>query len=165
MPAAPLSYDACMDTAPRWLTPVEERAWRGMMRMHDLVVSEAGRVMQEEFGLSGADYAVLAELSRLRDGRLRILELTKVLGWEKSRVSHHLGRMVKRGLLAREECAEDGRGAYVAVTPEGRAAIEAAAPRHVEDVRRLLLDHLTPGQITMLAEISETVIGKSATDR
>ncbi|BBA95247.1 putative MarR family transcriptional regulator [Actinacidiphila reveromycinica] len=154
-----------MDTAPRWLTPVEERAWRGMMRMHDLVVSEAGRVMQEEFGLSGADYAVLAELSRLRDGRLRILELTKVLGWEKSRVSHHLGRMVKRGLLAREECAEDGRGAYVAVTPEGRAAIEAAAPRHVEDVRRLLLDHLTPGQITMLAEISETVIGKSATDR
>ncbi|MFJ9633958.1 MarR family winged helix-turn-helix transcriptional regulator [Streptomyces sp. NPDC101175] len=149
-----------MDTEPRWLTPVEERAWRGMMRMHDLVVSEAGRVMQSEFGLSGADYPVLAELTRAPGARLRILELTRVLGWEKSRVSHQLARMVKRGLLARDECAEDGRGAYVMVTPAGRAAIEAAAPRHAEDVRRLLLDHLTPGQVTMLAEISETIIGK-----
>ncbi|WP_245791652.1 MarR family winged helix-turn-helix transcriptional regulator [Actinacidiphila rubida] len=150
---------------PRWLTPVEERAWRGMLRMHDLVVSEAGRVMQSEFGLSGAEYPVLAELSRVPGGRLRILELTKVLGWEKSRVSHQLKRMVQRGLLARDECAEDGRGAYVMVTPAGRAAIEAAAPRHVEDVRRLLLDHLTPGQVAMLAEISETIIGKISTDR
>ncbi len=154
-----------MDMEPRWLTPVEERAWRGMLRMHDLVVSEAGRVMQSEFGLSGAEYPVLAELSRVPGGRLRILELTKVLGWEKSRVSHQLKRMVQRGLLARDECAEDGRGAYVMVTPAGRAAIEAAAPRHVEDVRRLLLDHLTPGQVAMLAEISETIIGKISTDR
>ncbi|MFJ9901243.1 MarR family winged helix-turn-helix transcriptional regulator [Streptomyces sp. NPDC091280] len=128
--------------------------------MHDLVVSEAGRVMQSEFGLSGADYPVLAELTRAPGARLRILELTRVLGWEKSRVSHQLTRMVKRGLLARDECAEDGRGAYVMVTSAGRAAIEAAAPRHAEDVRRLLLDHLTPGQVTMLAEISETIIGK-----
>ncbi|MFD6533834.1 MarR family winged helix-turn-helix transcriptional regulator [Streptomyces sp. NPDC060184] len=150
---------------PRWLTPVEERAWRGMLRMHDLVVSEAGRVMQSEFGLSGAEYPVLAELSRVPGARLRILELTKVLGWEKSRVSHQIKRMVQRGLLARDECAEDGRGAYVMITPVGRAAIEAAAPRHVEDVRRLLLDHLTPGQVAMLAEISETVVGKIGTDR
>jgi DNA-binding MarR family transcriptional regulator len=154
-----------MDTAPRWLTPVEERAWRGMLRMHDLLVGEAGRVMQSEFGLSGSDYSVLAELSRVPGGRLRIAELTRVLGWEKSRASHHLGRMVKRGILAREDCAEDGRGAYVAITPAGRAAIEAAAPRHVEDVRRLLLDHLTPGQVTMLAEICETVIDQAGADR
>ncbi|MGW2839310.1 MarR family winged helix-turn-helix transcriptional regulator [Streptomyces sp. NPDC001493] len=133
--------------------------------MHDLVVSEAGRVMQSEFGLSGAEYPVLAELSRVPGARLRILELTKVLGWEKSRVSHQLKRMVQRGLLARDECAEDGRGAYVMITPAGRAAIDAAAPRHVEDVRRLLLDHLTPGQIALLAEISETIIGKIGKDR
>ncbi|SDP08971.1 transcriptional regulator, MarR family [Actinacidiphila guanduensis] len=162
MPA--FSYDARMDATPRWLTPVEERAWRGLLRMHDLVVGEAGRVMQSEYGLSGAEYPVLAELSRVPGGRLRILELTKVLGWEKSRVSHQLARMVKRGILAREECVEDGRGAYVMITPAGRAAIEAAAPRHVEDVRRLLLDHLTPGQVVMLAEIAETVIEKNSTD-
>jgi DNA-binding MarR family transcriptional regulator len=162
MPA--FSYDARMDATPRWLTPVEERAWRGMLRMHDLVVGEASRVMQSEYGLSGAEYPVLAELSRVPGGRLRILELTKVLGWEKSRVSHQLARMVKRGIVAREECVEDGRGAYVMITPAGRAAIEAAAPRHVEDVRRLLLDHLTPGQVVMLAEIAETVIEKNTAD-
>ncbi|MFF6992666.1 MarR family transcriptional regulator [Streptomyces sp. NPDC010273] len=108
--------------------------------MHDLVVSEAGRVMQSEFGLSGAEYPVLAELTRAPGARLRILELTKVLGWEKSRVSHQLARSSR----ARRP----------------RLTIGAAAPRHAEDVRRLLLDRLTPGQVTMLAEISETVIGQ-----
>ncbi|AEY86282.1 MULTISPECIES: MarR family winged helix-turn-helix transcriptional regulator [Streptomyces] len=128
--------------------------------MHDLLVNQAGRSMQSEFGLSATDYTVLAELTRAPNDRLRVMELAKVLGWEKSRVSHHLSRMVKRGLLTREDCADDGRGAYVAVTAAGRAAIEAAAPRHVEDVRRLFLDHLTPGQVVLLAEITDTVIEK-----
>ncbi|MEU7360045.1 MULTISPECIES: MarR family winged helix-turn-helix transcriptional regulator [Streptomyces] len=128
--------------------------------MHDLLVNQAGRSMQNEFGLSATDYTVLAELTRAPNDHLRVMELAKVLGWEKSRVSHHLSRMVKRGLLTREDCADDGRGAYVTVTAAGRAAIEAAAPRHVEDVRRLFLDHLTPGQIVLLAEITDTVIEK-----
>ncbi|MBO1331231.1 MarR family winged helix-turn-helix transcriptional regulator [Streptomyces sp. VRA16 Mangrove soil] len=149
-----------MNDSPPWLSPVEERAWRGMLRMHDLLVNQAGRTLQSEFGLSATDYSVLAELTRTPKGRLRILELAKVLGWEKSRVSHHIARMAKRGLTDREECADDGRGAYVIVTPAGREAITNAAPRHVEDVRRLFLDHLSPGQITLLAEITDTVIGK-----
>ncbi|MEU6392400.1 helix-turn-helix domain-containing protein [Streptomyces sp. NPDC046939] len=154
-----------MTEAPRWLTPVEEQAWRGMLRMHDLLVNQAGRTLQSEFGLSATDYSVLAELTRTPDDRLRILELAKVLGWEKSRVSHHLARMTKRGLIAREECADDGRGSVVVVTPAGRAAMEAAAPRHVQDVRRLFLDHLTVGQITLLAEITDTVLQEIDTDR
>ncbi|ALO99804.1 MarR-family transcriptional regulator [Streptomyces hygroscopicus subsp. limoneus] len=149
-----------MTEEPRWLSPDEGRAWRGLLRMHDLLVNQAGRTMQNEFGLSATDYTVLAELTRAPNDRLRVMELAKVLGWEKSRVSHHLSRMVKRGLLTREDCADDGRGAYVAVTAAGRAAIEAAAPRHVEDVRRLFLDHLTPGQVVLLAEITDTVIEK-----
>lgn len=152
-----------MTETPRWLTPVEERAWRGVLRMHDLLVNQTGRSMQSQFGLSATDYTVLAELSRAPDGRLRMMELARVLGWEKSRVSHQLARMTKRGVVARHECADDGRGAYVTITPSGRAAIEAAAPRHVEDVRRLFLDHLTPGQITLLAEITDTVIERIST--
>ncbi|MFE5402945.1 MarR family winged helix-turn-helix transcriptional regulator [Streptomyces sp. NPDC056580] len=149
-----------MTESTRWLTPVEERAWRGLLRMHDLLVSQAGRSMQNSFGLSATDYKVLAELTRSADDRLRVLELAKVLGWEKSRVSHHIARMAKRGLVDREECADDGRGAYVRVTPAGRAALESAAPQHVEDVRRLFLDHLTPGQTALLAEISDSIIAK-----
>ncbi|MFE0456232.1 MarR family winged helix-turn-helix transcriptional regulator [Streptomyces sp. NPDC058914] len=153
-----------MTEAPRWLTPVEERAWRGMLRMHDLLVNRAGRSLQSEFGLSATDYTVLAELTRTPDGRLRVVELAKVLGWEKSRVSHHLARMMKRGLTAREECTDDRRGAYVIITPAGREAIETAAPRHVEDVRRLFLDHLSFGQIALLAEITESVTEKIDTE-
>ncbi|GEK01263.1 MarR family winged helix-turn-helix transcriptional regulator [Streptomyces sp. NPDC003388] len=149
-----------MTESTRWLTPVEERAWRGLLRMHDLLVSQAGRSMQSSFGLSATDYKVLAELTRSADDRLRVLELAKVLGWEKSRVSHHIARMAKRGLVDREECADDGRGAYVRVTPAGRAALESAAPQHVEDVRRLFLDHLTPGQTALLAEIADSIIAK-----
>ncbi|MEW1648156.1 helix-turn-helix domain-containing protein [Streptomyces sp. NPDC091219] len=151
-----------MTDSPRWLTPVEERAWRGLLRMHDLLVSEAGRSLQNAFGLSAADYQVLAELTRSDDDRLRMLELAKVLGWEKSRLSHHIARMTKRGLVEREECADDGRGAYVKAAPAGRTAIKAAAPQHVDDVRRLFLDHLTPGQTTLLAEIADTIIEKTA---
>lgn len=149
----------------RWLTTTEERAWRGLLRMTDLLVNRAGRSMQEGFGLSATDYTVLAELTRAPGGRLRIQELSRVLGWEKSRVSHHLARMVKRGLVTREECADDRRGAFVVVTPEGREAITAAAPRHVEDVRRFFLDHLTPGQVTLLAEIADLIIEKNTEDR
>ncbi|ALO99996.1 MarR-family transcriptional regulator [Streptomyces hygroscopicus subsp. limoneus] len=154
-----------MDEAPHWLDPVEGRAWRGMLRMHDLLVNQTGRTLQRDFGLSATDYSVLAELTRAPGDRLRIQDLAKVLGWEKSRVSHHLARMTKRGLVGREECADDGRGAYVVVTRAGREAIEAAAPRHVEDVRRLFLDHLTPGQIVLLAEITDTVIAKNETSQ
>jgi DNA-binding MarR family transcriptional regulator len=153
-----------MNEEPRWLTSVEERAWRGMLRMHDLLVIQAGRSLQSEFGLSASDYIVLAELTRVTDGPMRTLELAKVLGWERSRLSHHLARMEKRGLVAREENVDDRRGAYLVVTPAGRAAIEAAAPRHVDDVRRLFLDHLTPGQITLLAEITDSVIDKIGND-
>lgn len=154
-----------MTDAPRWLTPVEERAWRGMLRMHDLLVNQTGRSLQSEFGLSATDYTVLAELTRAPGGRLRMSELAALLGWEKSRISHHLARMAKRGMTAREECVDDRRGAYVVVTPAGREAIEAAAPRHVEDVRRLFLDHLTPGQTALLAEITDSVIEKIDTER
>ncbi|MFH8800980.1 MarR family winged helix-turn-helix transcriptional regulator [Streptomyces sp. NPDC017936] len=130
--------------------------------MHDLLVSRTGQSLQTAYGLSATDYTVLAELTRAPDGRLRITELAHVLGWEKSRVSHHLTRMAKRGLITREECAADRRGAFVVVTPEGRGAIGAAAPHHVADVRQYFLDHLTPGQITLLAEIAEQVIKKNS---
>ncbi|MEW2511156.1 MarR family transcriptional regulator [Streptomyces sp. NPDC046870] len=153
-----------MSDSPRWLSATEMRAWRGLLRMHDVLVHRTGRSLQSEFGLSGTDYTVLAELTRVPDGRLRMVELARTLGWEKSRLSHHVARMAKRGLVEREECTDDRRGAYVAVTWEGREAITAAAPRHVEDVRALFLDHLTPGQITLLAEMTDLVLEKLRTD-
>ena len=77
--------------------------------------------------------------------------------WEKSRLSQHLTRMEKRGQIRREPCTTDHRGAFIAITPEGRTLIDAAAGPHVDDVRAVLIDHLTPAQLDLLAELGDQV--------
>lgn len=141
-----------------WLTPEEQRAWRGFVRLHERLGGRLGRVLQSESKVSPADVAVLVLLTGSPDGRRRHQDLARALEWEKSRTSHHIARMAARGMVVREECPEDGRGAFVVITDAGREAIEAAAPRHAEAVRDLFLDHVTPAELRVLAEISERVI-------
>ncbi|MEV0637806.1 helix-turn-helix domain-containing protein [Streptomyces sp. NPDC050619] len=149
-----------MDETVRWLTPEEQHAWRSFVRLQERLGGRLSRLLQSESNMSVADFAVLVNLTDVPEGRQRFLELGRVLEWEKSRMSHHIARMVKRGLVVRDECAEDGRGAFVVITEAGRAAIEAAAPLHVESVRALFLDHVTPAELRTLARISERVVAK-----
>jgi DNA-binding MarR family transcriptional regulator len=102
------------------------------------------RDLQAHSKLSGADYEILVALTDAPDGRQRFQDLAKAVDWEQSRLSHQIARMTKRGLVAREECAEDGRGAFVVLTPAGREVVDAAAPMHVATVRRLAIDALSP---------------------
>ncbi|MFI6253587.1 MarR family winged helix-turn-helix transcriptional regulator [Streptomyces sp. NPDC051016] len=149
-----------MEQTVRWLTAEEQHAWRSFVRMHERLMGRLSRLLQAESNVSPADFAVLVELTDVPDGRRRFLDLARALEWEKSRMSHHIARMVKRGLVVRDECPEDGRGAFVVITDEGRAMIEAAAPRHVEAVRELFLDNVTPSELRLLARISERVVEK-----
>jgi DNA-binding MarR family transcriptional regulator len=105
--------------------------------------------------VSLADYDVLVLLTEAPEGRLRMFELVQDLNWEQSRLSHHIARMERRGLVAREECTTDRRGAFVVLTAAGRDVIEKAAPGHVETVRRLVFDGLSKEQVAML----ETFVG------
>ena len=146
------------DAQVRWLDEREQRAWRGLIRMQAQLGAHLRRSLVRDSGLSDADYDVLVHLSEAPEDRLRIFELVRALQWEKSRLSHQLRRMEQRGLLERSECPTDGRGAFVSLTPEGRAAIEAAAPRHVADVRRHFVDVLTPEQLDVLGDIAEAVL-------
>ncbi|WP_046731791.1 MarR family winged helix-turn-helix transcriptional regulator [Streptomyces humi] len=149
-----------MEQTVRWLTAEEQHAWRSFVRMHERLMGRLSRLLQTESNVSPADFAVLVELTDVPDGRRRFLDLARALEWEKSRMSHHIARMMKRGLVERDECPEDGRGAFVVITDEGRAMIEAAAPRHVEAVRELFLDNVTPAELRLLARISERVVEK-----
>ncbi|MFJ9759514.1 MarR family winged helix-turn-helix transcriptional regulator [Streptomyces sp. NPDC101149] len=153
-----------MNDETRWLSADELRAWRGLMRMNELLVNRTARSLQREFGLSGADYTILAELTRAPDSGMRILELAKILEWEKSRLSHQLARMAKRDLISHEGASDDKRGTYVTVTRQGHAAIAAAAPRHVQDVRKLFTDHLSGDQISAFAEVIDTLLEKNSLD-
>ncbi|TVT07851.1 MarR family transcriptional regulator [Amycolatopsis bartoniae] len=130
--------------------------------MQARLTAHLGKRMQADSDLSHADFAVLVQLTDTPEERVRVVELARALQWEKSRVSHHVARMQKRGLVAREECPSDARGAFIVLTAEGRAAIEKAAPRHVDEVRRLVFDALTPEQVRALTEISELVLERLA---
>ena len=142
----------------RWLNDREERAWRALQFMQMRLEGELARQLSAESGLSYSDYVVLVALTDSADGSKRVFELAHALGWEKSRLSHHLTRMVHRGLVKKKPCDSDRRGAYVVVTKRGRNEIEAAAPGHVSAVRRLFLDRLSPSQLDAVGEAAETVL-------
>lgn len=143
-----------------WLSDDEQAAWRGLLRMTARLNARLNHQLAGEHGLSLADYDVLVPLSEAADGRLRVFELAQTLSWEQSRLSHHLTRMQRRGLIERQECPTDHRGAYVLLTGRGRAAITAAAPGHAGLVRRLVFDGLSPGQVATLAEVSTHVLDR-----
>jgi DNA-binding MarR family transcriptional regulator len=143
---------------PRWLDDREAEIWKTYRDLRRELQSAMDRQLDRDSGLSGAEYAVLAPLSESAEGVLRSRELGAVLGWERSRVSHQISRMEKRGLVAREPCADDARGSMVRVTTEGRAAIEAAAPEHVETVRRYFFDPLTRDEVETLGVLLARVL-------
>jgi DNA-binding MarR family transcriptional regulator len=99
---------------------------------------------------------VLVALSEAADGRLRVFELGQRLGWEKSRLHHQLARMYALRLLQRH--SGTGRAIHAAITDAGRSALEAAVPRHRQQVRRLVLDRLIAQQIDQLADTSRTIL-------
>jgi DNA-binding MarR family transcriptional regulator len=144
----------------RWLTEREERAWRALQFMQMRLEGELARQLAAESGLSYPDYLVLVALTDRPDGRMRLFELAHELGWEKSRASHHVGRMVDRGLVTKKRCTADRRGLYVVLTARGRRAIESAAPGHVAAVRRLVIDRLTPEQLDAVGAAAEIVLAK-----
>ena len=144
----------------RWLTEEEQRAWRGLLQMSSQLNARMNRQLLQEYGVSLADYEVLVVLSEAPDGRCRVFEIADTLAWEQSRVSHQLARMQRRGLIARQDCASDARGAFAVITAAGRAVIERAAPAHVETVRRLVFDELTPDQLATLTELTAGVLDR-----
>ena len=143
---------------PTWLSSIDQRTWRRWLRLNVLLPGVLHRELQTDAGLSLPDFDVLVRLTDRPEGRVRVSELARGLQWERSRVSHHITRMERRGLVQREECADDGRGAWVVLTGEGRAAIESAAPAHVETVRRLVFEVLTREEIDVLSKVIDKVL-------
>jgi DNA-binding MarR family transcriptional regulator len=141
-----------------WLTEREERAWRALQFMQLRLDGELARTLARQSRLSYPDYVVLVALTDRPDGRMRLFELARDLGWERSRASHHIARMTARGLVRKEPCATDRRGAEVVITARGRREIEAAAPGHVAAVRRLFVDRLTPEQLDAVGAAAEAVL-------
>jgi len=144
----------------QWLTAQEQRVWRRWLTLNARLAASLHKELQDNAGLSMPDFEVLVHLTDNAEGRIRVTDLARLLQWERSRVSHHVTRMERRRLVQRVECADDGRGAFILITPQGRAAIEQAAPGHVTAVRRLVFDALSAEELGAFATIIDKALAQ-----
>ena len=142
----------------RWLDAEEQQAWRAWLYSAQLLLDRLDRELTRETGISHAYYEILVQLSETEGRSLRMSELADRCLSSRSRLSHAVSRLEERGWVRRQVCAEDGRGQLAVLTDEGFAALQAAAPVHVEGVRTHLFDQLTPEQVVALRGIGETLM-------
>lgn len=140
------------DSTP-WLSDAEQAMWRDWIWVTTRMDAAMARQMQAESAISLAEYVVLVPLSEHPDRRQRIAALADTLQWDRSRLSHQITRMAKRGLVRKESCSKDGRGAFVVIEDAGMEIIRDAAPGHVRAVRSMLFDKLTKRDQADLARI------------
>ncbi len=140
-----------------WLTPSQGRTWLNYMSVYHRLEFEMNRQLQAECGLSLADYTVMNALSAAPGRRLRLSLLATTIGWERSRVSHHLQRMAGRGLVERVQSDTDGRATDALLTDAGMKTLRTAAPKHVAWVRRLVFSDLDDDRVVELGDLLEGV--------
>ena len=138
------------------LTARELAIWRSLLDTTAELRMVLGAQLQES-GLSPADYQVLLALREADGMRMRSSELAAAIEWERSRLSHHLGRMERRGLIRRDDCATDSRGAEVSLTERGMAAFRRASAPHLRAIKRHFIDALTPEQLDALADVLQSL--------
>jgi DNA-binding MarR family transcriptional regulator len=134
------------------LSPRELRVWHAFRLMHEDVLGRVGRDIAQATGLSGPEFGVLSRLAPPGKGEMRQQTLARVMGWDKSRLSHQLTRMQRRALIERHPV--DAGAVLVVLTDHGREKLDAARPVHAESVRRNLLSRLTPEQIDTIVRVS-----------
>ncbi|HET7489251.1 MAG TPA: MarR family transcriptional regulator [Acidimicrobiales bacterium] len=144
--------------APRWLDDDEQRTWRAFLAATRLVFDELDRELQADAGLPHTYYVVLVALSESPGRTLRMSDLADLTGSSRSRLSHAVSRLEDAGWVARRQCEDDRRGTLAALTDAGMAVLTAAAPGHVDAVRRHFFDRLTPAQVAGLREACEALL-------
>jgi DNA-binding MarR family transcriptional regulator len=143
---------------PRWLSPDEQATWRAYLLATMLIEADLDRQMLADNTIPVAHYAVLVALSESSMRRMRMRELADELCSSPSRMTHAVASLERRGWVRRETCDTDARGQYAVLTDAGHAALVAAAPGHVEAVRRNIFDRLDDDQRAQLRSICETLL-------
>jgi DNA-binding MarR family transcriptional regulator len=124
------------------LTDDEWATWDAFYSMRRRLDRALELALQGASGISAPEFEILVGLGRSGDRRLRVRDIADVIGWEKSRVSHQVTRMERRGLVRRSDCASDARGTWVELTPEGRRAVLTAMRGHTAAIKRYFVDVL-----------------------
>jgi DNA-binding MarR family transcriptional regulator len=146
------------DEETRWLSADEQLAWRAFMTACQALFGAVEAQLLRDSDIPRGYYEILVRLSEAPGHALRMTQLAEASASSKSRLSHAVARMEARGWVLRTDCPTDRRGQVCQLTDEGFAALEAAAPGHVDQVRRSLIDRLTPEQVEQLRAISEAIV-------
>ncbi|MGI9603487.1 MAG: MarR family winged helix-turn-helix transcriptional regulator [Acidimicrobiales bacterium] len=141
----------------KWLDPTEDRLWRGFLEVSVRAFDLIDDALRDNTGLSLDDYEVLVYLSESEHGRLRMSELADRMLHSRSRLTHRIDRMVADGLVERADCPHDRRGVEAVLTAQGRRRLEAAAPGHVEAVRRVFIDRFDESEKQSVATAFERI--------
>ncbi len=149
----------------RWLTDSEQASWRAWIEASNTLNNQLSADLQRQHDLTLADYEILVQLSEHPDRRLRMSELAEATLASRSRLTHQVDRLVKRGLVERKECELDRRGSFAALTDQGWNAIVVAAPDHVASVRQYLVDLLGPEEFEALGKACQRIADNLASDR
>lgn len=139
-----------MTTEPRWLNDEEQALWRLILGSIRKINRGMDETLMERGDLSVSEFAVLVTLSEAEDHAMRLRELCTELNWDRSRTSHQITRMERRGLVEKKKSMGDARGVVVQITEEGLVRLEDSVPDHVESVRRLVFDHMNYGDVEAL---------------
>ena len=146
----------------RWLDDDQQRTWRAFLTAERLLSDRLERQLQRDAGLPHTYYEILVRLSEAPDRTLRMSQLAESSMSSRSRLSHAVARLEEAGWVRRRSCAEDRRGSFAELTPEGMAKLVEAAPGHVAAVRANLFDVLSPEQQRALRDISQTLVAHLA---
>ncbi|GAB3397912.1 MarR family transcriptional regulator [Humibacter soli] len=140
-------------------TPTRDqlRVWRDYIETAEALRTRLAARLQGESSLSSGDYQVLLALSEADHKTLRSSELATRIEWERSRLSHHLGRMEKRGLIRRVACVDDVHGVDVQITDVGQSAFRAGSVPHLRAVRELFIDALSAQQLDHVEDLTATL--------
>lgn len=141
-----------MSSKHRWLSENDQKVWRTYLRATQEVQTKLDKDLADS-GLSLNEYEVLVVLSEQPDRTIRMSALAEDLVNSRSRLTHTVNRLERRGFVQREACANDGRGVNCLLTDEGFAFLADVAPIHVESVRTHIFDRLTPEQAATMGEI------------
>jgi len=141
---------------PKHLSPLQHRAWRSFHRIRTRLLGHLVRRLYKHSGLTEAEYIILVVLYESKEP-VRAKDLSEVLGWEISRLSHQITRMETSGLIKREPCETDARRFRVRVTQSGKEIIAKALPLQELEVKHCFGDILSEAQLNSLVEISDVI--------
>lgn len=141
----------------RWLTADEQSTWRAFLSMNKLIRETLERQLQQDAGMPMTYYIILAMLSEAPERTLRMTELAAMSGTSQSQLSHAATRLEESGWIERRRCKGDKRGYQAVLTDAGFEILTSVSPSHVESVRSVLFDALTPEQVSQLRAIADAV--------